>query len=1430
MYNKKILSKAVSELGKAKAPAKAKDIITDPMGQWKYPGLPTRIPGNDITMKGVGYPVLGVANNGQRKIMLPGADYTFPGAKYVDEYPQMKKGGAKKRKTKSLSGTNKIMQKNPLFKNYKSKMYDPNVDYFQEGGTNYNFPERDLYEGEDEYFRNNPHVGGMAAEDNYIIINPYSKLNDEERDAIRRNESARLAMRNGHPRPEFNLTPEQKEAFKNYSQDEQDQKETLVGRVISGDPSAGEITPEQQQYANQLSKLIKLSPNLKNTSGPRNNIIHDEEYEKGGPQNNASEERFKKRLMKRYPGMQGVYGTEGENLSIIKDPNYKASDYGFGNIEFMFPGQDSVTYTDDYQYKNPTPDQYTTVYNPKGANRGDVFLDMMHGMRDDEEYQKLLQNFAATVKKGRGRDMDHWYNVAAQENPNYVQDGREVWDNNYIDGILRAELANKTIGRRTKENDYNLERKGSTDEMRQAAKDIKKYLKTPQKPKQYAGPVVENNGFITPEYEDGGSINLELTEDEIDHYVKGGYIVEDISVPELNQAQKGIISTKEHTDKKGNKTIVVTKDDGTKYTKVISKDGKVYNKTQAGLSPEMRAYDKKKAEWEDRSSGAAQPVDDFWTLPIGMSSAGVKGTIGLVKGLTSLGRNAAKSSLVQTGKAGLKKSLIKSLPGSSINNSLASWFAGTALTDVVTGEVAEPWKKANKSGKFSDYADAVAENIFTVLNAYPLYGVTGKSLKQLGKYLTEETALKNAYKHNLWAFKANPKAYYHRSPNLENIVNRKTGTLQGFGNSKAGIEFSKDAGPGGTGSLAIRGDGSVSTINLKKPANSQLYFAKGVPLDGGRYNKVLNKKTGKLIDGQKYEGPYMVEVEGVPMGSSTKGRKPGAEPLGIGGYAVPRRPISLDEAKFYKEHWWQGYKQVEVPKQLPGSPNAVDFSKYLTQEEAIAARTERLISQKNKPGWDEQLTPDLEQRLSTAVENHNPASDYAGEGLGANTMGRTATEVSRHPMNADKLNPNSRTYDPNAVPIYLNDANKARIAAHETGHYYSNSPAEGKEWVSHFDFSKLSQKTRDYLMGKGWKARNTDYANEVRERAAQLKDYIAQKNGIPLNQDFTITESMLDDAITNYIKDTGLDNTMSAMLGALKNKKGLLKTMNKFALGTVPAVIGVGALQEKKQGGSTNDYINAYLTEDEINEYRKGGYIVEDDDDSELEQAQKGIISTKEHTDKKGNKTIVVTKDDGTRYTKVIGKDGKVYNKTTPGMSPYALEQAKKQGEWNAKSSDGRGEADGFWQIPIGIGTSGVKLGVGLAKGIAESSLAQATKAGSKVLFNTSIKNLPGANLKNSINAWFVGSGVNEYMDENSDVRRSIRNAYDNPTGDNVSNAIYENTLNLLNFSGLNVGKNVKQLGKYAKNIKPAEYKNYYRIEPTTFKISSTALKMSFTE
>jgi hypothetical protein len=137
-FNKKVLSKAVSELDKAKAPAKPRDITVDPMGYWNpaNQGQPVRIPGNDITMQGVPYPVWAQPNVGPGSMMQPNQDYNFPGASYVDETPMAKKGGTlqSKKYSKSMSATNKLFAKNKLFQNKKSKIFDPNAE-FKTGGS-----------------------------------------------------------------------------------------------------------------------------------------------------------------------------------------------------------------------------------------------------------------------------------------------------------------------------------------------------------------------------------------------------------------------------------------------------------------------------------------------------------------------------------------------------------------------------------------------------------------------------------------------------------------------------------------------------------------------------------------------------------------------------------------------------------------------------------------------------------------------------------------------------------------------------------------------------------------------------------------------------------------------------------------------------------------------------------------------------------------------------------------------------------------------------------------------------------------------------------------------------------------------------------------------------------------------------------------------
>ena len=146
MYNRKVLIDALKKLGSAKVPTQQKDMIMDPMGQWAHPGKNTRIPLSDfsdrITMKGVNYPVLGIANTGQKQMMQPGQEYNFPGADYVDEYPQMRNGGLPRKKnskaySRSLDATNRLFAKHPWFakpKSRKNKIYDPNAKYYANGG------------------------------------------------------------------------------------------------------------------------------------------------------------------------------------------------------------------------------------------------------------------------------------------------------------------------------------------------------------------------------------------------------------------------------------------------------------------------------------------------------------------------------------------------------------------------------------------------------------------------------------------------------------------------------------------------------------------------------------------------------------------------------------------------------------------------------------------------------------------------------------------------------------------------------------------------------------------------------------------------------------------------------------------------------------------------------------------------------------------------------------------------------------------------------------------------------------------------------------------------------------------------------------------------------------------------------------------------
>ena len=124
--------------------------------------------------------------------------------------------------------------------------------------------ERTPNTGELKFFTDNPMVGGMVVEDS-VVINPFKQWKPEERNSILTNESMRLFMRHNNIKPEFNVTEEQTNFFRNnrtntgsnYIDNPSELRETIIARIIAGDPSSGTPTKDQIDIAENIINLLK---------------------------------------------------------------------------------------------------------------------------------------------------------------------------------------------------------------------------------------------------------------------------------------------------------------------------------------------------------------------------------------------------------------------------------------------------------------------------------------------------------------------------------------------------------------------------------------------------------------------------------------------------------------------------------------------------------------------------------------------------------------------------------------------------------------------------------------------------------------------------------------------------------------------------------------------------------------------------------------------------------------------------------------------------------------------------------------------------------------------------------------------------------------------------------------------------------------------
>jgi hypothetical protein len=187
----------------------------------------------------------------------------------------------------------------------------------------------------------------------------------------------------------------------------------------------------------------------------------------------------------------------------------------------------------------------------------------------------------------------------------------------------------------------------------------------------------------------------------------------------------------------------------------------------------------------------------------------------------------------------------------------------------------------------------------------------GKGAKAAGKYLTEETALKNAYKVNPFAFKADPTKYYRQAGKAAYDDAMIEGKMYAKGQKEL-LEKNPNINYTNEYNASIAAD-EAGKFHLTKPANAP-FVQKGklfYPID--------RKPTGAGYKGTKFaDAEYLFEGALPDEAVLPRYQEKYLSSLNQSGGAGVVRPEfnDLDNFKTYQKNWLKGYK--EVPKKENG--------------------------------------------------------------------------------------------------------------------------------------------------------------------------------------------------------------------------------------------------------------------------------------------------------------------------------------------------------------------------------------------------------------------------------------------------------------------------------------------------------------------------------
>lgn len=530
------------------------------------------IPSGNITMKekdGTPLkkgPLLGIDNLGNSKLMLPGANYQFPGD-VVKEVPLAKKGGPFQ--NSNIYATNKLFAKNPLFKKRKKGkkakgIYNPKAKYtYQPGGQiEYNQLPNNYKDALKNFVY--PEVVDSSEETGY----------DAAMGVIKQNPNDPIANVNNPWWMEhelFHHLQNQAGAMSTYG---------TVGQrpnpYVASDEAIGSYYDRRgAEFDIELNKIFEQNPNMSEEEAyalAEENLYRNPTSVEGEARNYEGyiEAGNPSMFNKKADGgeaacPEGFYNDPVKGCVAIEDPSTFYENWYKNRVMPTAEGQkllEKIRPEALERASQNVPYIYSEELNPNEAGYYDpetqeIFLnkDLPEAQIEATKFHERGHHIQAGDKFSDVLEKPHQYLVEQNiVEPKEINTGNPEWDKNLKKNFDEITNANE-LQQRAMKLRYDA---GFQPNQVITVKDVEDFFKRKKEAGEALDPDIEdlkgvtkgNQGIVNllndmvsvPSNREDLQVakygfELDLTEDEIQKYVKGGYVVEDISVPSLTRMQ-----------------------------------------------------------------------------------------------------------------------------------------------------------------------------------------------------------------------------------------------------------------------------------------------------------------------------------------------------------------------------------------------------------------------------------------------------------------------------------------------------------------------------------------------------------------------------------------------------------------------------------------------------------------------------------------------------------------------------------------------------------------------------------------------------------------------------------------------------------------------------------------------------------------------------